>query len=148
MHACILHDGPGFPRLMVGCAAAHSGASLRGHQLKAKQRKWCLQLGSLRPANIRLLQPRNIIRTSRFLGLTAFLMLLLSFVFFYTLDYSGLSASAGCSVWSGVWNSFLIAIASVVTACSSRFLSYGLFSLVSNFMSPWAFSILFCPSSD
>lgn len=66
---------------MVGCAAAHSGASLRGHQLKAKQRKWCLQLGSLRPANIRLLQPRNIIRTSRFLGLTAFLMLLLSFVF-------------------------------------------------------------------
>lgn len=87
-------------------------------------------------------------RTSGFLGLTAFLMLLLSFVSFYTLDYSGLSASAGCSVWSGVWNSFLIAIASVVTACSFRFLSYGLFSLVSNFMSPWVFSILFCPSSD
>ena len=87
-------------------------------------------------------------RTSGFLGLTAFLMLLLNFVSFYTLDYSGLSASAGCSVWSGVWNSFLIAIASVVTACSFRFLSYGLFNLVSNFMSPWVFSILFCPSSD
>ena len=61
-----------------------------------------------------------------------------SVISFHTFGYSGLlSALAGCSVWSGAWNSFLVASTSVVIACNVKFLSYRFFNLISNFKSHW-----------